>query len=129
MLDDLKYIHGRDSADALGVVEKLWYHLEYEFEVTQNPVVANNIVYAGMGECALPALVAQVWPGSALPFEVVRDYDTPSYVSEKTYFIAASYSGNTEETISALAQAEAQGAQIAVIAGGGKLVDIAHEKN
>lgn len=128
MLDDLKYIHEKDAEDALGIVEKQWQQLGHDFEVTQQPVQASNIVYAGMGGSALAALVSRSWPGYGLPFEVVRDYDIPAYVSKDTYFIAASYSGNTEETLSALEQAEKKGAQIAVIAGGGKLAEHARAK-
>ncbi len=129
MLDDLTYIHEKDAADALGIAEKQYQQLGYEFEIFQDQVEASNIVYAGMGGSALAALVSETWPGHKIPFEVVRGYNIPAYVSDKTYFIAASYSGNTEEALSALEQAEAKGAQIAVIAGGGKLADIAREKN
>lgn len=128
MLDDLKFIHEKDVADTLGIAERQAGQLSYEFEVSQEPVEAANIVYAGMGGSALAAVVSTSWPGYDKPFELVRGYDIPAYVSDKTYFIAASYSGNTEETLSALAQAEAKGAHIAVIAGGGKLVEIAQEK-
>ena len=34
--------------------------------------------------------------------QVSKEYHLPAYVSEKTLVIASSYSGNTEETISAL---------------------------
>src|SRR6185369_8414174 len=64
-----------------------------------------------------------------LPFEVTKGYDIPAYVNEKTLFIAASVSGNTEETLSSIAQAEAKGAYIVVIASGGKLAEIAKAKN
>lgn len=130
MLDDLRYIHEHDVADALGDVEKQYMQLQYQFdEVFQDQVDAENIVYAGMGGSALAALLSQTWPAYDKPFEVVRGYDIPAYVNEKTYFIAASYSGNTEETLSALEQAEAKGAHIAVVAGGGKLAEIAESKN
>lgn len=129
MLDDLKQIHSRDAQDALGIAEHQWQQLEYEFEsVLQDKVTVDNIVYAGMGGSALAALLSVSWPGYEKPFEIVRSYDIPAYVSARTYFIAASYSGNTEETLSALAQAEAKGAQVAVIAGGGKLAEIAKAK-
>lgn len=130
MLDDLKVIHERDTQDALGIAERQWQQLEleYDFAVEQPPVNARNIVYAGMGGSALAALVSGVWPGYTVPFEICRNYDIPAYVSADTYFIASSYSGNTEETLSALAQAEVRGAQIAVIAGGGQLADIARAK-
>jgi glucose/mannose-6-phosphate isomerase len=77
----------------------------------------------------LAALISTTWPGYSIPFEISRNYDIPNYVSDRTYFIACSYSGNTEETLNALSQAEAKGAKIAVIASGGKLADIAKEKN
>ena len=128
MLDDLKMIHERDAADTLGIAERQWQQLGYEFEISQPPVEADNIVYAGMGGSALAAVLSTSWPGYGVPFQVVRDYDIPAYVSSRTYFIACSYSGNTEETISALEQAEAKGAYIAVIAGGGKLADLARAK-
>lgn len=129
MLDDLKYIHQRDAQDALGIVEKQWQQLEYAYEVPAIEGDFNNVVYAGMGGSALAALVSQSWPGWNLPFEVCRQYNIPSYVSSKTLFIAASYSGNTEETLSALSQAEEKSARIVVIAGGGKLKEYAEEKN
>lgn len=130
MLDNLKIIHDRDAQDTLGIAERQSEQLAYEviFENPQQPTEADNIVYAGMGGSALAAIFSASWPGYDRPFEVVRDYDIPAYVSARTYFIVASYSGNTEEAISALAQAEARGAQIAVIAGGGKLVELARER-
>ncbi|HET9174132.1 MAG TPA: SIS domain-containing protein, partial [Candidatus Saccharimonadales bacterium] len=129
MLDDLKVMHERDPQDALGIAERQWQQLNYDFDVFQDQVDVDNIVYAGMGGSSLAALVSTSWPGYTKPFEIVRNYDIPAYVSERTYFIAASYSGNTEETLEALAQAEKKGAQIAIIAGGGKLAEIAQQKN
>ena len=128
MLDDLKYIHERDANDALGIAEKQWQQLSYSFQTGQNKVDVDNIVYSGMGGSALAGLISQSWPAYLKPFELVRGYDIPEYVSNRTYFVVCSYSGNTEETLNALAQAEAKGAQIAVIAGGGKLTEIAKEK-
>jgi glucose/mannose-6-phosphate isomerase len=74
-----------------------------------------------MGGSALPALITQSWPPLKVPFTVVRNYDLPSWVNEKTLVICDSVSGNTEETLEALRQAEAKGAQIAVITCGGAL--------
>jgi glucose/mannose-6-phosphate isomerase len=122
-------IHERDAQDALGIAEKSWQQLQYEFAADQQPFQAENIVYAGMGGSALAAQMSLTWPGYNMPFEIVRNYDVPQYVSDKTYFIAASYSGNTEETLSAIAQAAERGAHIAVITSGGKLADTAREKN
>lgn len=129
MLDDLKLIHERDAADTLGIAERQWQQLELTFDVgSYEDFRPDNIVYGAMGGSALAALAATSWPGFKIPFEIVRNYDLPSYVGEKTLFIAASYSGNTEETLSALEQAEALGAKILVIAGGGKLQAAAEAK-
>src|SRR5487761_1507471 len=129
MLDDLKYIHQRDGQDALGIAEKQAAQLEYSFDKPQLDRSVENVVYAGMGGSALAAIISQSWPGYKVPFEVCRQYHVPGHTSEKTLFIAASYSGNTEETVSALGEAAQRGAQIVVIAGGGKLQEIAEAKN
>lgn len=131
MLDDLKYIHERDAQDALGIAEKQSQQLLQQFELRGNAEFheVQNIVYAGMGGSALAALLVHTWPKLRIPFEVVRDYELPAYIGENTLVIAASYSGNTEETLEALGHAEAKGAQIAVIAGGGKLQEVADAKN
>jgi len=128
MLDDLKYIHQRDGQDALGIAERQAGQLLEKFEVPKIGGDIHNVVYSGMGGSALAAIVSRSWPGYKLPFEVSRQYHAPSYVNENTLFIACSYSGNTEETLSALAEAEEKRAVIAIIAGGGKLEEIALAK-
>jgi glucose/mannose-6-phosphate isomerase len=128
MLDDLKYIHNKDSEDALGIAAKQWQMLETNYELEELNFEVENIIFAGMGGSALWALLSKTWPGYKVPFEIWRKYDAPSYVSDKTLMIISSYSGNTEETLSALLAAEKAGARIVIAAGGGKLIDIAKEK-
>lgn len=129
MLDDLKLIHERDHDDLLGVAERQWKQLEQKFEVKHSGLKVENVVYAAMGGSGIAGMMAGSWPGVLCPFQILRNYDVPEYVSDKTLFIAASYSGNTEETISALLQAEKRGAFIAVITTGGKLAEIADKKD
>src|SRR5690606_28563900 len=100
---------------------------QYEFELPNIDFQPKNIVFAGMGGSALAASLSTTWPGYSVPFEICRDYDIPSYVSEKTLFIASSYSGNTEETLSSIKQAAECGACVVVITSGGKLAEIAKE--
>ena len=128
MLDDLKYIHQKDTYDALGVISKQSEQLLQKYDLGECDRRFENVVHAGMGGSALWAIVARYWPGFNVPFEITKDYDLPAYVNEKTLFIAASVSGNTEETLSSLAKAEAAGAYVVVIASGGKLAEIAREK-
>lgn len=47
--------------------------------------------------------------------EVKKDYDLPKWVDEYTLVIINSYSGNTEETISAMNQALIKNAKIVAI--------------
>ena len=130
MLDDLKVIHERDAQDALGVVGKQWQQLQHSFEVpTPDFSGIQNIVLAGMGGSGWPAVYIQTWATPSVPFEIVRDYTLPAYVGENTLFISSSYSGNTEETLSALDDAEARGAKVVVVTAGGKLADRARAKN
>jgi glucose/mannose-6-phosphate isomerase len=56
-----------------------------------------------------------------VPLISVRDYDLPSYVNEKWVVIVVSYSGNTEETLSAFDIACDRGCEIIAITTGGEL--------
>lgn len=122
MLDDLKLIHERDAQDAFGFTEKQWQQLlfRYEVKIPQNWLV-DNIVLAGMGGSALPAQFCLNWLGAPKPFNICRDYEVPEYVNKNTLFIAADYSGNTEETLEALTHAEQKKAHIVVFTTGGEL--------
>lgn len=129
ILDSPQVLQQRDPQDALGVALHQCDYFSVSFDAKFEPrAPISSIVWAGVGGSALPMVVVQSWPKLTLPFEVVRDYQLPPYVNEHTLFIASSYSGNTEETLSALAEAESRGSQIAVVAAGGKLADIAREK-
>lgn len=130
MLDDLKLIHERDAQDALGIAEKQWQQIDYDMELINELDVSNvkNIVVCGMGGSALAALIFKTWPGINLPFEIWRDYSTPSYVNEETLVILSSYSGNTEETISAYEEAKKRKSKIAIICAGGILKEIAESE-
>lgn len=129
MLDDLKYIHQRDKSDALGIAEKQWQQLQQEYGVAfPEGHTFSNVVVAGMGGSALAAEYVPTWPGLTVPYQVVKNYALPDHVGKDTLLIASSYSGNTEETLSALDEAEKAGAFIAVISAGGKLAERAEEK-
>ncbi len=130
MLDDLKFIHQKDTTDSLGVAAKQWHQLQYNYQSVHVPKKDYaHVVIAGMGGSALAADIVKVWPGLSVPYQVVREYTIPAFVDEKSLFIASSYSGNTEETLAALAAAETTGAQIIIITAGGRLAKIAEEKN
>ncbi len=59
-----------------------------------------------------------------IPFQVIRNYSLPEYVDDETLVIVSSYSGNTEESLSALDDAIGRKAMIAAISTGGMLEEI-----
>jgi glucose/mannose-6-phosphate isomerase len=88
-----------------------------------------NIVFAGMGGSAISGdLIHSVYNETlSVPMFVNRGYQIPGFVNSKTLFIASSYSGNTEETLSATEQAVEKGARIICITSGGQLEQIAQK--
>ena len=133
-LDNENILAQKDPEGALRVALEQCQQASFDVDVLNkehDDREIKNIVVTGMGGSALAALLAKVWLKNdiSIPFEIIRGYDLPSYVGYNSLVIASSYSGNTEETVSALRQAEAAGAQIGVIASGGKLTGIATEGN
>lgn len=134
MLDDQNVISQRDPHGGLAAAANEWQQARYPAQILEGghdgrPLT--KVVVAGMGGSALAAGLVKVWLDSQLnvPFEIVRDYTLPNYVDNQTLVILMSYSGNTEETLSSLEQARAKFAQVAVVASGGKLTDIAKEQS
>ncbi|MBM3331234.1 bifunctional phosphoglucose/phosphomannose isomerase [candidate division WOR-3 bacterium] len=83
----------------------------------------DSVVAAGMGGSGIGAKIVQglLLAECRLPVYVCNDYDLPAAVSEKALFVAVSYSGNTEETLSAYAQARRRGCRVIAITSGGEL--------
>ncbi|MCK4573675.1 MAG: SIS domain-containing protein, partial [candidate division Zixibacteria bacterium] len=86
-----------------------------------------NIVVIGMGGSAIGGDLVRSFLASKMlvPFQVCRHYQMPEYVDDETLVIASSYSGNTEETLSALNDALERKAMIAAISTGGLLKEVA----
>lgn len=61
----------------------------------------------------------------SIPYIVSKSYQIPAWVGPHTLAIASSYSGNTEETLSALDMLQQSGAHVIVISSGGRMIDIA----
>ncbi len=84
-----------------------------------------NILVIGMGGSAIGGdLLKAYLKDTPYPVTVCRSYNIPQFVDENTLVFAVSYSGNTEETISAVSQAKEKDAKIVAITSGGKLADI-----
>lgn len=90
-----------------------------------------NILVSGLGGSGIGGnLVSEIVSQRlSLTFNVNKDYTLPSYVNDNTLVIISSYSGNTEETISALNYAVKKNAHIVCVSSGGKIIKIAQEQN
>lgn len=87
-----------------------------------------DIVLCGMGGSALAAELIKDYVVGKVRFSTCHDYVLPLSVDpKKTLVIISSYSGNTEETISALHDADKKGCTLVVMAHGGKLALLAKE--
>ena len=90
-----------------------------------------NILITGMGGSGIGAnLIESLTYGRIpIPITVTKGYNIPQFVSPHTLFIACSYSGNTEETLSAIQKALLKRAHIICITSGGKMLEVAKEYN
>lgn len=85
-----------------------------------------SVVVCGMGGSAIGGdLLKSYCSTTKLPIFVSRDYNVPEFVDNYSLIFAVSYSGNTEETLSAFHDAKKKGAQIIAITSGGELSKIA----
>jgi glucose/mannose-6-phosphate isomerase len=89
-----------------------------------------NVLICGLGGSGIGGtIIAQVVAQDAnCSITINKDYKIPAFVNETTLVLCCSYSGNTEESLEMLEQAQAKGATIACITSGGKLEEIAISK-
>ena len=82
-----------------------------------------NIVVVGMGGSAIGGEILHDWLRGTLsiPIEVCRDYTLPSYVNKDTVVFVNSYSGNTEETLTAFLTAIYRKCIVVAVTSGGQL--------
>jgi glucose/mannose-6-phosphate isomerase len=97
--------------------------------ITAPEKTINKIYVAGLGGSGIGGdfVAEMVADECKVPYLVGKAYGIPAYVDENTLAIISSYSGNTEETLSAFDQIEKTGAKIVCIASGGKVIARAKE--
>jgi glucose/mannose-6-phosphate isomerase len=88
-----------------------------------------NVCLIGMGGSAFGGEVVRNYISAScgVPFEICRDYAVPGYVDKHTLLIVSSYSGETEETVSALLTAMPREPKVVAITSGGKVYEIASQ--
>ncbi len=90
----------------------------------------DKVIILGMGGSAIGGDLVQTMTSEKgnISVQVNRDYNLPQSVDENTLVIASSYSGNTEETLSAFSQALQTPAKKLAITTGGRLQALSAEK-
>jgi glucose/mannose-6-phosphate isomerase len=90
-----------------------------------------NIIIAGMGGSAIGGELLRDWARGKIyvPIEVNREYHLPAYANEETLVLVTSYTGDTEETLSAFLDAIKNKCMIYCITSGGTLMKSAQSLN
>lgn len=88
---------------------------------------ARSVALLGMGGSAIGGELVRAIAFDRLrvPLVVIREYELPAWVEPDTLVVASSFSGATEETISALSRALERRCPVAIITSGGPLRDVA----
>jgi glucose/mannose-6-phosphate isomerase len=114
-------------------VEKSINYFQHGIEIGKSATLKpsantiNNVVITGLGGSGIGGKIIAQLAANECPVAIVANntYTLPSFVNKNTLVIACSYSGNTEETLYALKEAQAKGAEIACVTSGGELEKIA----
>jgi glucose/mannose-6-phosphate isomerase len=87
----------------------------------------SSVVACGMGGSGIAGdvLEALVSPRAGVPVQVVKGYQLPACVGPTTLVFLLSFSGGTEETLSAAEEARARRAHVVAVSGPGALADLA----
>ena len=122
-----------ESIDSLTLQIKNILNLKNNFKLPKNYKEIKNIVLVGMGGSNLAGhILSSLFKNNLkVPFLISADYSLPSFVDKNTLLLASSYSGSTEEVLSAYEKAKKQKAKIVIIAANqkGKLQTKAKKDN
>lgn len=90
-----------------------------------------NIILCGMGGSAIGGDLSRSLVSNSLklPLIVNRNYKLPNWVNSNSIVICSSYSGNTEESLSAYHDAISKGARVIGVTTGGKLASLLDQNN
>lgn len=134
-LDDLSKIKKIDKNDMASILEAFAFQSRAALSIAERAKLPasyckkryTNIIFCGMGGSAIGAdLIKDVLRDKIeLPIYVCRQYNLPAFASRDSLVFISSYSGNTEETLSCLRQAQKKKIKIITISSGGKAESLA----
>ena len=137
ILDDIGRIGKVDKSNMLAFCVNAATHYREAARVAERislPCVKRyaapeNVVIVGMGGSAIGGELLKDWTRdkAQVPIEVCRAYALPAYANEKSLVLIASYSGETEETLSAFLDAVKRRCMVFCVCSGGRLLEFAEK--
>ena len=132
-LNDVKEIRRIDKSDMLTFSVNAAKHCReaarIATQISLNYPKPDNIIIAGMGGSAIGGELLKDWARSKvqIPIEVSRDYKLPAYAGPRSLVVIVSYSGDTEESLSAFLDAMQRKCMTFCLSSGGKLLEFAEK--
>lgn len=133
ILNDTNKIRKIDRSDMLSFCLNAAHHFRKAKKAAER-IVPNfskpkNIIVAGMGGSAIGGELLKdlTRDNVKTPIEINRDYSLPAYANEKSLVLIISYSGETEETLSAFLSAVRNNCMIFCLSSGGDLLNFAEK--
>ena len=139
---NFKNINELDAQDMKSQIASLYSQIEESIEILniffssdsryKNIIKDyNNILIIGMGGSAIGGDFAAKYSAkeAEIPIHILRDYHVPKWVDSRTFVIASSYSGNTEETLNAYMECLSLKCDSIIMSTGGELSKIANNNN
>ncbi len=131
ILDDENRIKSIDSDDMykflMNMPESCAEMLDVakKFQLSHGIEEFRNILICGMGGSGIGGNLVRdlLYDKIPIPIIINRSYNIPAFVNKKTFMIVISYSGNTEETLSAFAEGIKRECKIVGLSSNGKLIE------
>lgn len=126
-MDQKQAISSVDKKDMLGAVESLPKQISEGVRRGRSSGFPRyspaEVIVCGVGGSAIGGDLLREWfsASSSVRCEVCRSYTLPAHAGKDSLVIVASYSGNTEETLSMFEEAMRRRAKIVAISSGGQL--------
>ncbi len=136
MLDNREEISKIDKSNMLDSVEEFPDQIKKAKDIIESAKLENiykvdNIIFTGMGGSAISGDILKAYFRDKIdiPIYVNRKYELPKWAHKNTLVIAQSYSGNTEETLSAFKHAYQKRCKIIGLTSGGKLEEYCKKRD
>lgn len=133
ILDNFEAIKKLDSQKMFSSIELLPEQIKEVWRASNSLKIPahykkiNRVILMGMGGSALGMHIIKslYFDYLKVPIEIVNGYNLPNYADKNSLVICSSYSGSTEEVLSAATQAYNKKTKLVTISSGGKLSEFA----